>query len=231
VGKMIFQKLDLNKEPVNNESYEVQFNPTEFGLSKSVKFADVTIPGLDSPITQFVNGETEKLTMELFFDTTLEGGTGADAVSVTTKVDPFYRLVKVDGDMHAPPIVRITWGEQFPGMTTDQNDQPMAAFDCVVERADRTFTLFNSDGVPLRCTVALTLREYRTLEEQLTALNLRSADHTRVYVVREGDTLPQIAYNTYQDPARWRTIAEHNDIRNPRQLKPGTVLHLPPVRR
>jgi hypothetical protein len=228
MAKMIFQKLDLNKQAVG-QPLEVQFNPTEYGLSKGAKFAEVVIPGLDSPLVQFVNGESEKLTLELFFDTTDEGGTGADAVSVTTKVDPFYRLVKVDGDMHAPPIVRISWGDQFPGLTTDRNEQPMAAFDCVVERADRSYTLFNSEGVPLRCTVALTLREYRTLEEQLTELNLRSADHTRVHIVREGETLPQIAYAAYQDPARWRTIAAHNGLRNPRKLTPGAVLHLPPV--
>jgi len=228
MAKMTFQKLDLNKDAVG-EPLEVQFNPTEYGLSKGARFAEVVIPGLDSPIVQFVNGESEKLNLELFFDTTDEKGTGAGAVPVTSKVDPFYRLVKVDGDLHAPPIVRVTWGDQFPGLTTDQNEQPLPAFDCVVERADRAYTLFNSEGVPLRCTVTLTLREYRTLEEQLTELNLRSADHTRVHVVREGETLPQIAYDAYQDPARWRTIAEHNKLRNARQIAPGTVLHLPPV--
>ena len=90
-------------------------------------------------------------------------------------------------------------------------------------------TLFNSDGVPLRATVSLSLREYKTLEEQLQALNLQSADHTRVHVVRQGETLPQIAYSAYQDPRRWRLIADHNRLLNVRHLTPGAVLELPPT--
>jgi nucleoid-associated protein YgaU len=227
MAKMTFQKLDLSKNPVG-EPLEVQFNPTEYGLTKGAQFAEIAIPGLDSPVVQFVRGDSEKLTLELFFDTT-EDGTGANATPVTTKVEPFYRLVKIDGELHAPPLVRLTWGEQFPGITTDQSERPIPAFDCVVESVSRQFTLFNSDGVPLRATVSLSLREYKTLEEQLQALNLQSADHTRVHVVRQGETLPQISYSAYQDPRRWRLIADHNDLLNVRHLTPGAVLELPPT--
>lgn len=227
MANMTFQRLDLKKKPIG-EAFEVSYNPTEYGLSKGAQFAEIAIPGLDSPILQFVRGENERLSLELFFDTT-EDGTGPNATPVTTKVDQFYRLVQIDGDLHAPPIVRLTWGDHFPGLTTDKNERPIPAFDCVVESVDRQFTLFNSDGVPLRATVTLALREYKTLEEQLTEMNLRSVDHTRVHVVRQGETLPQIAYAAYQNPARWRLIADHNGLLNPRQLAPGTFLELPPT--
>jgi hypothetical protein len=225
---MSFQKLDLQKQNVG-KAFEVQFNPTEFGLTKGAKYAEVVIPGLDSPVLQFVNGENEKLTLELFFDTTDEGGTGDGAVSVTTKLDAFYRLVKVDGKMHAPPIVRLTWGEGFPGVTTDGSEGPMATFDAVVETVQRKYTLFNSAGVPVRATAAVTLREYKTLQEQVDEIKFQSSDHTRVHVVREGETLPQIAYRAYQDPTPWRLIADYNKLLNPRDLRPGMVLHLPPM--
>lgn len=228
MAKMTFQRLDLSKQKVG-KSFEAQFNPPEYTLAKGVKYAEVIVPGLDSPIIQFVTGESEKLNLELFFDTTDEKGTGADAVPVTTKVDAFYRLVKVDGDLHAPPIVRVTWGDHFPGVTTDGNEKPMAAFDAVVENVSRKYTFFNSDGIPLRATVTVVLREYKTPAEQLVELNLRSSDHTRVHVVQEGETLPQIAYQAYQDPARWRVIADHNRLLNPREVTPGMLLHLPPV--
>ncbi len=228
MAKLTFQRLDMEKQNVG-DSIEVSYNPTEYGLTKGAKYAEVVIPGLDSPVLQFVNGENEKLSLELFFDTTDERGTGTNALDVTTKVDPFYRLVKVDGDMHAPPIVRITWGEHFPGGTTDANESPMAAFDGVVENVQRKYTLFNSDGVPLRAIVTLSLREYKTLEEQLNELNLRTADHTRVHIVQSGETLPQIAYAAYKNPARWRLIADHNKLRKPRDLQPGMVLELPPI--
>lgn len=226
MAKMTFQRLDLNKSPLG-EPLEVQFNPTEYSLNKGNQYAEVAIPGLASPVIQFVRGDSEKMTLELFFDTT-DTGTGAGATSVTTKVDPFYRLIKIDNELHAPALVRIAWNEQFPNTAAGWSTSSSTVFDCVVESVDRKFTLFNSEGVPLRATVTISLRQYKTLEEQLEELNLQSADHTRVHVVRQGETLPQIAYQTYQNPARWRLIADHNGLLNPRQLRPGMLLELPP---
>ena len=227
MGKLTFQKLNLEKAP-EGDPIEVQFNPTEYAFEKAASYADVAIPGLDAPILQFVRGEAETLSLELFFDST-ESGTGDEADSVTAQVDPFYRLVKISGDLHTPPIVRITWSEGFPGLAADGAAQPRPSFDCVVTSVGRRYTLFNPNGLPLRATVTLSLREYRTLREQLEELNLQSSDHTRVHVVREGETLPHIAFSAYQDPTRWRLIADANRILNPRRITPGQALILPPT--
>jgi len=48
----------------------VSFNPTEYTLNKGAQIAEVAIPGLDSPILQFVRGQTETLSVDLFFDST-----------------------------------------------------------------------------------------------------------------------------------------------------------------
>ena len=66
---------------------DVLYNPTEYTLAKAAQFAEVPIPGLDSPILQFIRGQSETLTLDLFFDTTDAGGTGADAKPVTAKTD------------------------------------------------------------------------------------------------------------------------------------------------
>ena len=75
----------------------VNYNPTEYTLNKGAQLAEINIPGLDSPILQFVRGQTETLSLDLFFDTT-EAGMGDSTVSVTTVTDQFYKLVKIDGD-------------------------------------------------------------------------------------------------------------------------------------
>lgn len=227
MAKLSFQKLDLNKTAVG-EPIEVPYNPTEFSLGKGANFADINIPGLDAPILQFVRGDAETLDLELFFDST-DNGTGREADSVVEQVDGFYRLVKIEGDLHTPPLVRITWGNDFPGIVHDQSSRPVPVFDCIVTSCTRRFTLFNPDGKPLRAVVTLALREYRTLEEQLASINLQSADHTRVHVVREGEDLPLIAFHAYRDPARWRLIADSNGLSDVRTLEPGTRLELPPV--
>ena len=55
------------------ESIELQYNPTELSWDKSAQIAEIAIPGLDAPLQQFVRGQAEKLTLDLFFDTTDQG--------------------------------------------------------------------------------------------------------------------------------------------------------------
>jgi hypothetical protein len=45
------------------------FNPEEYTLSRDNNFASQAIPGLSSPLLQFVHGNLRTLEMELFFDT------------------------------------------------------------------------------------------------------------------------------------------------------------------
>ena len=45
--------------------------------------------------------------------------------------------------------------------------------------------------------------------------------------VRDGDSLPSIAYDAYGDPTQWRTIAEANDIDDPLRLRRGSELSIP----
>ena len=217
---------------LRKEAIEVQFNPTEFSLEKGAQIAEIAIPGIDSPILQFVRGQNEKVNLELFFDTTDQGGTGPDAVSVTTLTNPFYALVKMSGDEHAPPRLLFGWGEEFPGVVNQSGKASgkRFAFVCIAENIQQKFTLFSPKGVPLRATVSVTLREYKSLKTQLEQLNLQSSDHTRIHTVQRGETLPQIAYTFYQDSARWRLIAEANKLLRPRALVPGMVLELPPLR-
>jgi nucleoid-associated protein YgaU len=46
-------------------------------------------------------------------------------------------------------------------------------------------------------------------------------------LVRTGDRIDNIAAEEYGDPAKWRPIAEANDLDDPSQLEPGHVLIIP----
>lgn len=210
--------------------FEVQFNPTELTLDKGAQIAEIAIPGLDSPLLQFVRGQNEKLTVDLFFDTT-EHGTGAGAKSVTTLTDPVYSLVKVEPGGHAPPICTFAWNARFPGsdLPPAVAHQRRTEFQCVVESVRQKLTFFSPEGVPLRATLTLTLREYKTLDEQLDRLNLSSPNRTHSHVTRLGDTLAGIAGSFYKRPGEWRAIAEANAIEDPRRLEAGRFLRVPPI--
>jgi len=211
--------------------FPVQFNPTEFSLDKGVQLAEIAIPGLDSPLLQFVRGQTEKLSLELFFDTT-DDGTGVGATSVTSLTDPIYSLTKIEPAGHAPPVVTFAWNSAFPGadLPAETGNQRRNSFRGVVESCRQKFTYFSPEGVPLRATLTLSLREWKSLDEQLSQLNLSSPDRSHAHLTSEGETLWRVASTYYGNPGAWRAIAEENDIDDPRRLDPGVLLAVPSIR-
>lgn len=228
MNRLTFQRLKMDKTP-DGPPFEASYNPTELAFTKTAQFADISVPGLDAPIIQFVRGDAETISLELFFDST-ERGTGSGATSVTDEVARFQQLVSVAGELHAPPIVRITWGQGLPGPLLGST-RPMTQVDVIVTSVARRYTLFSPSGEPLRATLTLQMRVYWTIDEQAHALNYRSADHTRTHAVVEGETLPLIAWDAYGDAAKWRVIADHNGLAQTRDLPAGLVLRFPPVSR
>jgi nucleoid-associated protein YgaU len=188
---------------IGGESVEVLFNPTEYRLTKSNQFTEVAIPGLAAPLLQFGRGNARSLTMQLFFDTYEQG------TDVREHTGKLIRLLDIDAELHAPPVCKFNWG--------DLN------FVAVLERADQSFTLFLSDGTPVRATVDVTFKEFFEGEQG----ELQSADYTKRHVVRRGETLSAIAGRLYGDPALWREIAIENRIDDPLSITPGQVLVIP----
>lgn len=227
MAQLTFQRVDVGGQKVG-EPMAVTYAPTELAFSKSSTYAEVAIPGLEQPLLQFVKGEAETVSLELFFDST-GGGTGAGATAVTDEVEKFHKLVAVQSRFHAPTLVRVTWGHDFPGVAMGDSETAGAAFTAVVLSVGRRFTLFSPDGKPLRAIVSVSLKHYATLAQQLAAINLQSADHTRVHVVADGETLPLIAHDAYADAGLWRVIADHNGLSDVRDLEPGTRIEIPPL--
>lgn len=199
---------------------QVPFNPTELSADRDATYAEVAIPGLDAPVLQYVRGGGEKLNLELFFDVTdlMVDGVVADGSSVRDRyVQPLQRLTLVDRVLHAPPRVRVAW------------DAQVLIERAVVTSVSVTYTLFDTQGRPVRATARVAFRQHTSASAQLAEIGLTSPDLTNVATVRQGDTLPAIAFREYGDPTRWRSIAEANAISNPLDLAPGRVLVVPKI--
>jgi nucleoid-associated protein YgaU len=107
------------------------------------------------------------------------------------------------------------------------SDQRRDSFACVMESIKQKYTMFSSEGVPLRATLTVTLREYRTLEDQHKQLGLSSPDRTHAHPTMQTDTLSGIARLYYDRPEDWRSIADKNLIDDPRRLQVGRILTIP----
>jgi nucleoid-associated protein YgaU len=186
----------------------LRFNPTDYQLQKANNFAEIAIPGLETPPIQYVRGASEKLTAEVLVDTS----DTLDDVRVAY-VNKLRGLLNLDRELHAPPIVRFVWDTQV--------------FLGVLDSLNVTYVLFTPEGKPLRAKLSLSMKEYRPVEIQIKQNPTASPDFAKTYVVRRGDTLSGIAFAIYRDSSVWRTIAMANQIQDPRTLPPGLVLQLP----
>lgn len=106
------------------EQIPVMFNPEEYTLDQGNAFAEVAIPGLNAPPTQYVRGKLRTLSMELLFDTYERGE------DVRVHSGRIVHLLNTMPVTFAPPILLFTMG-QF-------------AFQCVLVEAKQRFTMFHS---------------------------------------------------------------------------------------
>jgi hypothetical protein len=198
----------------------VLFNPTEYSFERTNSYKATAVPGLGSPLLQFVNGESDQLTMELFMDdyTDPEGPTSLlqrEKDPLMKRLNALSNLMEIDRDLHAPPPVRFNWG-------------PME-FSAVIDKLGRKTTMFHPDGTPARVNLSIAFKEYRTLRQQLEDPRRESADKTKRRVVVGREALWLIAAREYDDANEWVRIARENDLDDPREIAPGDWLMLPPL--
>ena len=86
---------------------KVLFNPEEYSIKRDNNFAQSAIPGLSSPVTQFVAGNMRTLELELFIDTYVDQSAGADASVVA---DELISMMNILPETHAPPRIEFAWG-------------------------------------------------------------------------------------------------------------------------
>jgi nucleoid-associated protein YgaU len=199
----------LDRDGDDVESFDVLFNPTEYSLTRNVTYAEQNLLGLSTPVTQFVSGTAETLSMELFFDSYEDG---EDVRVLTDRLD---RLLDVDGETHEPPRLRVEWSS--------------LQFRCVLESATKRFTLFLPNGTPVRARVDATFKQYESPRWEQLVSPRSSPDKTKIRRLTEGDSLTLVAAREYGDPAYWRTIAAASGIENPRTVPAGRDLVLPPL--
>lgn len=202
--------LKVLDEKFKNIEIYFQYNPDSYSIEKTVSWNDQgekkTIPEL-----QFINQGRKTLSFNLFFDTYEQG---TDVRDLTKKVielsEPMVETQQGKGKKR-PPICLFAWGN--------------LCFKGVVERVTQNYTMFLSDGKPVRARLTISMKQFSTAKDE--AKGTLPGDPEKIWIVKEGDQLSSIAAREYGSPFLWRVIADKNNIINPRLLTPGQVLILP----
>ncbi|PPK68460.1 LysM peptidoglycan-binding domain-containing protein [Actinokineospora auranticolor] len=198
------------------ERVRFQFNPNRLSLTKSTEWRrKPSRMAAESATPEFVGSGPRSLSLEVFLD-----ATDTHDGSVERKVEQLMvACVPTEKSLRAKkpasPWVRFEWGS---GRTT--------SFDGVLSSFSVEYTLFDTDGSPLRATCAVGIEE-ATADALGQNPTSGTPEASRTHVVVAGDTLAQLAWQEYGDPAAWRTIAEANDIDDPLELLPGSELLVP----
>ena len=206
---------------------KVMFNPNEYNLDTGAKYSTVEVPGLDGPITQFIAGVQDTLTIKLMFNTykppkydpnrnQVVKVSDTDMEDVTKYTSQIYNLTKIKGILHRPPKCLFKWGSlQFQGVVTD---------------VKQNYTMFLESGKPVRATVDVTFKSVidPVLSKKMSPWE--SPDRTKYRVLDESSSLWQLAFEEYGDADRWKDIAKANGIRNPLEIHAGMEIVLPPIK-
>jgi hypothetical protein len=215
-----FQRAQLEIEG-KPPPIECAFNPQSYTVSKTNVWNFKPTTGTDVPTGEFGGGLPRRTQLSLLLDVSLLG----PDQSVKDRANELLKMMETGGGGGgggaAPPFVTFRWGSV---------DLPKS----VPVSLTIQYVLFHPNGEPIRATVDLELAqagESGTASGSGTSRGqnptTRAQRGLRVHRVRDGDSLPAIAYDAYGDPTRWRPIAEANGIDNPLHLRRGAELTIP----
>ncbi|MGH9281527.1 MAG: LysM peptidoglycan-binding domain-containing protein [Acidimicrobiales bacterium] len=202
--------------PIGQDRITFQFNPKEYTIKKTAKWERKAGKGnKKAGLPEFMGSEPRSLDVELFLDqsTSASGNVAKDVEALFKCLAPTDKTRS--SNKPSPPWVVFGWGSTV-------------SIVAVVKSVSAKYTLFRSDGAPIRavCTVSLEEMPTEPPKQNPTSGGLTAQRSHRVLA---GDTLASIAYAEYEDASLWRALAETNKLDDPLRVLPGTVLFVPPV--
>jgi nucleoid-associated protein YgaU len=214
---MAVQKAKLKIE--NGETIECLFNPKDYTVTKTNNWKAEAKQGSTAAKPSYTGGNPWEMTLQLLFDSTLLKPkmtvkqitqTLFDAMDATCGEGAGTGGKK---NTKRPPTVTFEYG--------------WFAFVAVVKNLSVQYTLFQSDGEPIRADVKLALMQYEIERPKGQNPTTQGEGGLGAHVVRDGDSLQSIAHRAYGDPTQWRAIAVANGIDNPLRLRSGATLSVP----
>lgn len=217
-------------EEVADGEFKSLLNPEKYVFKYQIEQNEDQASGTSSSAPRFDKALPEDLQLEFFFDRTGVitdyGGAGSEddkvykdeGSGIIDDVESFKNVVfDYNGEEHRPNYLVISWGTLL--------------FKGTLEQMDITFKLFKPDGTPLRAVAKAKFKGFVEDNLRVARENNSSPDLTHVRTVKEGDTLPLMAYRIYGDSKYYLEVARANNISNFRKLVVGQQIFFPPIKK
>jgi hypothetical protein len=218
-----------------DDTYVVQVNPKSYSLNHLLNYTYPRGQGFSAGEAVYNDSPPINLSFEFLFDGTgvvpapseigdipvigaLASIFAPDKYVVVDEIKKFNTLVYTyAGGQHRPRSLLLVWGTLI--------------FPCVLSSVEYRYTLFKPDGSPLRAVAACSFCESVPDAERVRLENATSPDLTHLRDVRDGDTLPMLAYDIYGKPELYLEVARANNLVNFRRLRAASRVQFPPVKR
>lgn len=201
-------------------SVPCMFNPYEYKISQSNTYKKPPKSDAKTDKKELVEVGSQTLALELFFDTY---ESGKDVSLITRNLWDLMRpgggkllFGLADKPKQPVPYVAFQWG--------------VFRFVSFIKRMDQTFILFDKVGTPLRAKVSVTFEQHQDIDDYLNQPQNPTSGGgpiDRIWTVKAGDRIDNIAAVVYSDATRWRLIADFNHLHNPFDLRAGAQLTIP----
>jgi hypothetical protein len=160
------------------------YNPKELQIDKSMPWAKHSYTNKNGDTAkddrgnlhlEFTGAEGRTMSIELMFDGYEDNVSVSDRVamleSLTAVIDP----KSPDENKRRPPLCVVAWGQQG-----------LPSFKCVIESLSTKYTMFSSDGVPLRAFCTLKLKEADTLSTKDAEVDKQREDEDKAAAAKSG---------------------------------------------
>lgn len=221
----VFKILGFNSDPSGKPyaiagggmEFKAEIPPEKISFSKSVQWNNNKTANTSAvDVMQYQGYEQEQLSVELILDST--GAFGEDMKKdVSEQIKQLNAVVYLyEGSIHKPRYLIVNLNAQF-------------GFKGHLQNMDIVYDLFGGDGKPLRARVSLQFVSHIDKETVQRESNNQSPDMSHVFTIREGDSLPLMSEEVYNDSQYFLHVAEINELTNFRNLKVGEQLLFPPL--
>lgn len=218
------QRAFIKNEDTGDE-FTVMFNPEDYSYKLS---ADDGENEKDEDVLTVSNGtvSSKSESVELPFHST-----GIGDLDVSLQYHAFDSSVDIRSEIKALQeltLPTVSSGSVRRRPECSFNWEDFYYFGYITE-ADAKYTMFDSDGKPLRAELSLTFKAIIPEKDKSKYSGFEGCRKT--WIVKSNDRLDLIANAIYQDAKQWLFIARENDIDNPVKFPTpndiGRVLILP----